>query len=217
MSWKFWKSLLAYILQRRKMTKQSAAKAPYPPGDFAIWIIIYVELVTFGLLFVGYVFSRRADVELFNASQLLLNQTSGFVNTLILITSSYFIVKAVQSIKNMTKHTLMQANDTASKWLLSAMFLGLAFLIIKIVEFSHIFGAGITLSTNTFFMFYLLLTMFHFMHVILGIIILWNIYQKTKTKGYSTDDHSGIETGASYWHLVDLLWIVLFPLVYIIR
>ncbi|NOR55779.1 MAG: cytochrome c oxidase subunit 3 family protein, partial [Sulfurovum sp.] len=99
----------------------------------------------------------------------------------------------------------------------SAMFLGILFLIIKLFEFSHIFGMGIHLSTNTFFMFYLLLTMFHFMHVMLGLIILWNIYQKTKFVGYTVDDYSGIETGASYWHLVDLLWIVLFPLIYIIR
>lgn len=199
------------------MTKQSASKAPYPPGDFAIWIIIYVELLTFGLLFVGYAFSRRADVALFDASQLLLNQTSGFINTLILISSSYFIVKAVTSITTMSKETGIYANDAASKWLIGAMLLGLVFLGMKILEFSHIFGIGITLSTNTFFMFYLLLTMFHFMHVVLGLIILWNIYHKTKRHGYCLDDYSGIETGASYWHLVDLLWIVLFPLVYIMK
>jgi len=199
------------------MTKNISIKKPYPPGDFAIWIIIYIELVTFGLLFTGYAFSRRSDVSLFNESQLLLNQTAGFINTLILITSSYFIVKAVQSIKNMKKDTLIQANHTASKWLLSAMLLGGTFIIIKIFEFSNIFGEGITLSTNKFYMFYLLLTMFHFMHVILGLIILWNIYQKTKIHGYTSEDHSGMETGASYWHLVDLLWIVLFPLIYIIR
>ena len=95
--------------------------------------------------------------------------------------------------------------------------MGISFLVTKLFEFSHIFGLGITLSTNTFFMFYLLLTMFHFMHVILGLIILGNIYQKTKSGGYTPHEYSGIETGASYWHLVDLLWIVLFPLVYIIR
>ena len=199
------------------MSKHLSIKSPYPPGDFAIWIIIYVELITFALLFIGYAFSRRAEVELFNASQLVLNQTSGFINTLILITSSYFIVKAVQSIKGMTKQTTKSANRVASKWLLSAMFLGFLFLIMKLLEFTQIFGMGINLSTNTFFMFYLLLTMFHFMHVMLGLIILWNIYQKTKSVGYTTDDYSGIETGASYWHLVDLLWIVLFPLIYIIH
>jgi len=199
------------------MAKDSAIKKAYPPGDFAIWIIIYVELITFALLFVGYAFSRRSDVELFNASQLVLNQTSGLINTIILITSSYFIVKAVQSAKNMTEKTKNSANKLASKWLLGALFLGLSFLVIKLFEFSHIFGMGIHLSTNTFFMFYLLLTMFHFMHIILGLIILWNLYQKTKTIGYTPKNYSGMETGASYWHLVDLLWIILFPLVYIIR
>ena len=199
------------------MPQNSAMKEQYPPGDFAIWIIIYVELMTFGLFFLGYAFSRRLDVQLFNDSQLLLDKTAGFIDTLILITSSYFIVKAVQSIKNTMKENLKNANEIASKWLLAAIILGGMFLVNKLLEFSHIFGLGVTLGTNTFFMFYLLLTMFHFMHVLLGIIILFNIYKKTKVQGYAPNDCRGMETGASYWHLVDLLWIVLFTLIYIIR
>lgn len=198
------------------MPKVLDIKEPYPPGDFAIWIIVYVELVTFGLLFVGYAFSRRANLQMFNDSQLLLNKNIGFINTLILITSSFFIIKAVQKIKNMTQHTSYQSSIAASRWLLSAILFGILFLLLKLSEFSHIFGQGITLSTNTFFMFYLLLTMFHFMHVSLGVIILFNLYQKTKVQGYTPQEHRGLETGAIYWHLVDLLWIVLFPLVYII-
>ncbi len=199
------------------MSKNITFKEKYPPGDFAIWIIIYVELITFGLLFLGYAFSRRLDIQLFNDSQLLLNQTSGFINTFILITSSYFVVKAVNSIKSMTQERYREFNLRASKWLLFALGCGIAFLVIKLSEFFHIFGQGITLSTNKFFMFYLLLTVFHFMHVLLGSIILFNIYKKTKNYGYTQDDYKGFETGASYWHMVDLLWIVLFPLVYIIR
>lgn len=199
------------------MLKNNTLKEEYPPGDFAIWIIIYVELITFGLLFIGYVVSRRENVQLFNDSQLMVSQTSGFINTLILITSSYFVVKAVHSIKNMTKESSKESSIAASKWLLSAIVFGVAFLIIKLSEFSHIFGQGITLSTNKFFMFYIFLTVFHFMHVALGTIILFNIYKKTKMQGYSADDCGGMETGASYWHMVDLLWIVLFPLVYIIK
>ena len=199
------------------MSKNIMVKEKYPPGDFAIWIIIYVELVTFGLLFAGYAFSRRSHIEMFNDSQLLLNQTSGFINTLILITSSYFVVKAVQSITGMTQESIKESNLRASKWLLYAIICGIAFLVIKFSEFYYIFGEGITLSTNKFFMFYLLLTVFHFMHVLLGSVILFNIYQKTRTEGYTPNDHRGFETGASYWHMVDLLWIVLFPLVYIIR
>jgi nitric oxide reductase NorE protein len=199
------------------MSHSVAVKEKYPPGDFAIWIIIYVELVTFGLLFLGYAFSRRADVALFNASQLLLDQTSGFVNTLILITSSYFVVKAVKSITSMDGTDAKDANIKASRHLLFALALGVSFLLIKMFEFYHIFGAGITLSTNKFYMFYLMLTGFHFMHVMLGSFILFVMYKKTKEIGYGFGDYRGIETGASYWHMVDLLWIVLFALVYIIR
>lgn len=199
------------------MAKNPIAKEPYPPGDFAIWIIVYVELLTFGLLFVGYAFSRRINLQMFNDSQLLLNQSIGFINTLILITSSYFIVKAVQKIKNITNENSYESSIIASKWLLSAMLLGIVFLVLKLTEFSHIFGQGITLSTNSFFMFYLLLTMFHFMHVLLGIIIIFNIRKKTKIQGYTPTDCIGMETGAVYWHLVDLLWIVLFALIYILR
>ncbi len=198
------------------MLKNSRVKEQHPPGDFAIWIIIYVELITFGLLFIGYAVSRRGDIELFSQSQLVVSQTSGFINTLLLITSSYFVAKGVHVIKNMTKKSLEKSSDAASKWLLYAIMLGVTFLIVKLSEFSHIFGEGITLSTNKFFMFYIFLTVFHFMHVFLGLIILFNLYKKTKMQGYISDDCSGMETGASYWHMVDLLWIVLFPLVYII-
>jgi len=199
------------------MSKILSQKEPYPPGDFAIWIIVYVELLTFGLLFAGYAFSRRVNLQMFNDSQLLLNQSIGFINTLILITSSFFIVKAVQKIKNMAQSNGYESSIIASKWFLAAILLGILFLVLKFTEFSHLFAQGITLSTNTFFMFYLLLTMFHFMHVSLGVIILFNLYRKTKIHGYSPENCRGLETGALYWHLVDLLWIVLFPLVYILR
>jgi nitric oxide reductase NorE protein len=199
------------------MNKTLSIKEPYPPGDFAIWIVIYIELVTFGLMFIGYAFSRRADIELFNTSQLALNQLSGFIDTLILVTSSYFVVNAVNAVKNARGKNIQPANKLASKWLLAAILFGVIFLINKLLEFSAIFEQGITLSTNTFFMFYLLLTMFHFMHVSLGTVILFNIRRRSKQDGYSAQDSRGIETGATYWHLVDLLWIVLFVLVYIIR
>jgi len=189
-------------------------KTTYPPGDFAIWVIIYIELLTFGLFFIGYIFSRRNDIELFNQSQLLLDPTKGFVNTIILITSSFFVVKAIYAIKNFETE---QAIASAKNWLLGAIGLGGMFLVIKMTEFIGKYHEGINLSTNKFFMFYFLLTMFHFLHVMLGMIILYNLYNKTKVGGYTKTDHKGLETGASYWHMVDLLWIVLFPLIYIIR
>jgi len=189
-------------------------KKLYPPGDFGVWIIIYIELITFGLFFIGYAISRRADIELFNSSQLMLDQRFGFVNTLLLITSSFFVVKSVQIIKQTSIDINIQK---ASYYILGAISLGVCFLFIKIIEFSDKFEQGINLSTNTFFMFYFILTVFHFMHVLLGIIILYNLYKNTKNGLYSYDNCQGLETGASYWHMVDLLWIVLFPLIYIVR
>ena len=185
-----------------------------PPGDFGIWLVVYIELITFGLLFVGYAFARAREIEIFNQSQLLLDQKLGFINTLILLTSSYFVVKALEAVKNFD---LEVASEKASQWLMYAMSLGGLFLLIKTLEISDKYSQGINLSTNTFFMFYIILIVFHFLHVVLGMLILFNVRQNVKAKKYSKDNYKGMETGGVYWHLVDLLWIVLFPLVYIMR
>lgn len=181
-----------------------------PPGDLAIWIFIFAELLAFGVFFVAYAFARAHNVELFNASQQHLNRESGAINTLVLITSSYFMVRAVAAIKQ-------DLPEQCARWIAAAIGLGGVFLVIKLFEFNAKFSAGITLSTNTFYMFYLSLTIFHFMHVILGMVILTAVMLKARRGGYSAANHIGVETGASYWHMVDLVWIILFPLVYVIR
>jgi hypothetical protein len=89
---------------------------------------------------------------------------------------------------------------------------GGGFLVVKGFEYAAKFGAGINLSTNTFYMFYLSLTFFHFMHVILGMVILVALWWKTRQGAYGPGNMNGIESGAAYWHMVDLVWIVLFPL-----
>lgn len=189
-------------------------KLAYPPGDFGVWIIIYIELLTFGLFFIGFAFSRKNQIEVFNTSQLLLDQRFGFTNTVLLITSSYFVVKALQIIKSInTKESFQKA----SYYLLGAIGFGGIFLIIKLFELTEKYSSGINLSTNSFFMFYFILSVFHFMHVVLGMIILTHLYLNTKASLYTQTEHRGLKSGASYWHMVDLLWIVLFPLLYILR
>jgi nitric oxide reductase NorE protein len=180
------------------------------PGDLAIWIFIYAEMLAFGVLFVAYAFTRANDIDLFNQSQLTLNRSSGLINTLVLITSSFCVANAVSAIRQ-------DLSTKCANWLIGAWLLGGVFVMIKISEFVAKFDAGITMSTNNFYMFYLSLTFFHFMHVLMGMVILTFIIRKARRGGYSAQNYTGVESGASFWHMVDFLWIILFPLVYIIR
>jgi nitric oxide reductase NorE protein len=182
----------------------------YPPGDLAIWIFILAELLVFAAFFAAYAFTRMQHVELFNAYQQQLDRRAALINTLALITSSYFVVRAVAAIRTDNRQSCIN-------WLLGALGMGLVFLLVKGAEYAHHFGQGINLSTNTFYMFYLSLTFFHFMHVIMGMVILGAVAVFASQGRYSAEDHTGVETGASYWHMVDLVWLILFPLVYVMR
>jgi len=180
------------------------------PGDLAIWFVIMAEMLVFGIFFIVYVVVRSKNVELFNEYQLELHRIGGVINTIALITSSYFVALAIHAIRqNNVKRT--------GNMLLLALFMGGIFVAVKIWEYSFVFGAGIHLSTNAFYTFYISLTFFHFMHVLAGMVILTLLYRFLRQGKYSAESHQDLETGASYWHMVDLLWIVLFPLVYIIR
>ncbi len=180
------------------------------PGDLAMWFFIFAELLVFGIFFVLYAFTRARNVEIFNASQLGLDRVSGVINTVLLVTSSYFVVRAVEQIRQ-------GGNKAGARWLIAAMLCGAAFLVLKLFEFGAKVEAGISMSTNTFYMFYLFLGFFHFMHVVLGMVILGAVALKAWRGGYSVAEHGGVETGGAYWHMVDLVWIVLFPLIYVLH
>jgi len=180
------------------------------PGDLAIWFFIFAELLVFGVLFVAYAVARRSQVELFNSEQALLDRRSGLINTLVLITSSYAVACAGVAIR---AHRL---RDCAG-WLLGAWALGAVFLACKCLEFSHDAGMGMSLSRNLFDMFYLALTFFHFLHVVMAMVILSVLLRNLRLGRYSASAHTGIETGSAYWHMVDLVWIILFVLVYVLH
>ncbi len=180
------------------------------PGDLAMWCFILAELLVFGIFFISYAITRSRHIALFNESQLQLDRTSGFINTLLLVTSSYFVVRAVAAIQ-------AGVGKNGSRWLLAAMACGAVFVGLKLLEFASKINAGISMSTNTFYMFYLFLAFFHFMHVILGMVILGAVALKAWRGGYTINDYDGAETAAAYWHMVDLVWIILFPLIYVLR
>ena len=187
----------------------SATGLPRLPGDLAIWFFILAELLAFGDFFLSYAFAV-ASVALFNESQLTLDLDSGAINTLLLITSSWFVVLAIKAVKR-NNHVV------GARWLVAALLGGFGFLTVKVMEYADKFDAGISMSTNTFFMFYISRTFFHFMHVILGMLILGVLLINTMRGAYGSHDQHELESGGAYWHMVDLLWFILFPLVYVLR
>lgn len=191
-------------------SRNTELDSPRLEGDLAVWLIILAELLAFGILFLSYAFARARDVALFNASQSTLDLHSGAFNTVLLITGSWFVVRAVQAVR---------ANARASgvRWLVAALLCGAGFVTLKVLEFSAKADAGIDLSTNTFYMFYILLTGFHFLHVIAAMVFLAFLLVKTLQGAYGAEDCHALESGAAFWHMVDVLWIVLFPLVYVMR
>jgi nitric oxide reductase NorE protein len=208
----YFSALMMTILIDKPSVMQDTVpqKQEYPPGDLAIWVFILAELLVFAIFFASYAFTRSNNIELFNHYQLTLDSNAALLNTLTLITSSYFVVRAVGDIREGNSRR-------CSRWLWAAFFMGMVFLVIKSMEYAHHIDEGIRLSTNTFYMFYLSLTFFHFMHVILGMLIIAVVAVKANKGAYSAEEHTGVHTGASYWHMVDLVWLILFPLVYVMR
>lgn len=193
------------------MNTSTAAAAPRRlPGDLAIWFFILAEMIAFAVFFAAYAFARASHVEEFNLYQQTLDRNSGALNTVLLITGSWFVALAVRA-----AHADEQ--KAIARNLLLGWLCGAGFLVVKCFEYAAKFGAGISLSTNTFYMFYISLTFFHFMHVLLGMVILSVLWFQARKGVYGAHEANGLESGAAYWHMVDLLWIVLFPLVYVMR
>ena len=134
-----------------EVVTQSAVEKEPLPGDLAIWFIIMAEMLVFGIFFIVYVVVRSNNVELFNEYQLELHRIGGVINTIVLITSSYFVALGIYAIR---KGNIQRTGNM----LLLALLMGAIFVGVKIWEYSFIFGAGINLSTNTFYTFYISLT-----------------------------------------------------------
>lgn len=172
------------------------------PGNPIMWVLIISELLVFGAFFVAFGVARVLDVETFRAGQALLDVRLGGANTLILVTSGWLAAKAVQRGQE-------GAGRASRLYLSGAGALGLAFLLVKGGEYAAKAAQGIDIETNTFFTLFYLMTGFHAMHVIMGVIVLAIVGWKNSPEN--------LETGAAFWHMVDLIWLILFPIVYLLR
>jgi len=129
------------------------------------------------------------------------------INTIVLLTSGFFMALSVKSLK-------AGLRQKTNQYLLLTIALGAVFLVLKSIEYSHKLNAGLTVDYNTFFNYYWILTFFHAVHVLVGMVILISLYLGVR-KPKSTTKTEDFEAGAAFWHMCDLIWLLLFPVIYL--
>lgn len=180
------------------------------PGDLAMWFFILAELTVFALLILTFAVAQALQPQLFHDSRQLLDSSTGLALTLSLLTSGLFAALAQEQVR--------QARAQRAAWLLLAALLSASvYVLLKLDEYSHLAGSGLGMEHNTFFTLYWILTGFHFVHVLLGLVILGWLAERCRRRAYGPGNCSVMESGVLYWHMVDLIWVLLFPLVYILN
>lgn len=180
------------------------------PGNRAVWVGIFSELTEFAMFFVIYFFAKAHYAEQFNEGPLQLNTLAGTLNTVALITSSYFMAKAMRAIRD-------DRPKDSVRWLWGVVAAGAVYLVIKALEYMWNIDHGIHSDTNIFYSVYYYMTFNHLLHVGWASgTILWGISRINKGI-YTVDNHAGLTAIACYWHMIDLAWIIIFPLLYVLR
>jgi nitric oxide reductase NorE protein len=185
--------------------------ARHVPGEPGIWVLLFGDMAVFTILFGVYLHRRGENKQLFAHSQDALNRTFGAVNTLVLLTSSLLVVFAVLALRSERWRHLAQ------RLTLGGVTVGACFVIIKVFEYHEKIAAGITPSTNEFYMYYFVLTGLHLAHVIIGLGVLIVLSRIARKPEPSHTHLAFFEGGGCFWHMVDLLWIVIFPLLFLVR
>lgn len=204
---------LAHHFNDAEQQKESA--------KLGMWFFLLTEVLTFGGLFCAYAVYRAWYPEMFFNAHKALDVTMGTINTIVLITSSLTMALAIRS--------MQLSNRKQTMWFLVATLLFAAtFLVIKYFEYTHKIHVGQLpgrfytftgiegTNPHVFFSVYFAMTGLHGIHVLGGMALIgWLIY-KTRKGAFSAEYYTPIEMVGLFWHLVDLIWIFLFPLFYLI-
>ncbi len=188
-------------LARRTMKRRLA-------GESGVWVFIGADMAAFGLFFLIFTYGRIAHPALYEHSRQALNPTIGLLSTLFLITSGWMVALAVSAARNGDR-------NPARILLVLAMLVGAGFAVNKVIEYTAKISVGITMLTNEFFTYYFIFTGIHFIHFLIGMVALALCVSKARHEPSDARFLTWIESVGCYWHMVDLLWIVLFPMLYL--
>lgn len=181
----------------------------YSSSKLGMWLFLGTEILLFGGLFAAYAIFRAKYPEMFMEQHLELNKKMGAVNTCILIFSSLTMAMGVSAIQR-------GKQKATAILLLITILCGIGFGVVKYFEYSAKFHHHIYPDTSIFFSLYFMMTGLHMLHVFVGLLILAALLILTMKGKFNAKYSTPVEVGGLYWHLVDLIWIYLFPLLYLI-
>jgi nitric oxide reductase NorE protein len=189
-------------------TKDGEEPVKFVPGQPDMWAFVLFEALLFSAYWGVYLFMRTQNPEAYLQSQAELDLRVGIFNTIVLLLSSCSVARCVQASRaGAFRAALANAFLT--------VFLGLVFLVSKVFEWVHQIRSGNTITADEFFQHYFFLTSIHCLHVLIGFVVLGVVvYQLCSPARRS---QKLVETGATYWHTVDFLWVLIFALLYVVR
>ena len=182
----------------------------YAASKFGMWLFLATELLLFGGLFCAYAVFYNRNHELFAEGSKWLDWRFGAFNTVVLLFSSFTMVRAVDSAQR-------GDNKKVAGWLNLTIICAAIFMVVKFFEYKAKIEHGLFPPPNIYFGLYFTMTALHGFHVLVGIGLLQWVKSLAKKGMYSTTYYTPVEVSGLYWHLVDLIWIYLFPLLYLIH
>ncbi len=177
-----------------------------PPGGVLMWIVVTLELLTFGIVFVLLGLFRHTEAAVFAAGQQLLNPHVGLLMTIMLLTSGWLVAEAVHAVRS-------DKIARARGFYAGGILVGVGFVGIKLYDFSSKIGAGLGLGDD-FGAAYFLASGFHLLHVVIGLVMLLFVATRVGRKPFE-DEETAIAGTALFWHMCDIAWLFLFPIFYV--
>jgi nitric oxide reductase NorE protein len=168
-----------------------------------------IDMAFFCVIFGSFVHERAGAAKVFFRSQLSLDVQLGLINTALLLSSSWLVAMATHAAPDRPRRTIRSILGIAA-------LCGAAFAAIKLAEYTSLIRAGISPLTNDFFMFYFFISCLHLLHVLAGMVVLAVVVRKQGGEALLVSERSSLDSAATYWHMVDLLWVMIFPLLYLV-
>jgi len=196
-------------MQDMTETKDHSPEQALETAKLGIWCFLATEVLLFGGLFTAYTVFRISAPDMFHTEYLKLNRLFGAVNTVVLICSSLTVALGIAAIRQGKQRMLKVC-------LMLTLLLAAAFLGVKYAEYAEHIAVGELPGTNNFFSLYYMMTGLHAIHVFAGMAALTAMLVMAQRGKFSAEEHNPVEITGLYWHFVDLVWIYLFPMLYLI-